>query len=646
MGQSNFIGVIGPAGLIELLTGLGLHVFGGDQYPAHAHAIKGAQEQHGVFPVVVADLEGLGRISPWVHSQAQRTDVRVIPGPGGTLTGNPFALDLPITVAELLTDLGVPVALSDLADTSIGFGGVPAADSSPIMQDAIPTAADTQLPPPVDFDAPSPAPTAYSDAHRAPVSEPVPADAPHTPSPEVTRAAAVPSEAPPAVSPGAGPSTPAWLTRMNAATKPPTQPVAPGEATPTLNTQVNPAQAAAADADVLTPSPLPEFARPRPKLTPEPIPSYVPAQPEPVPAADAQPIQQWTEPAPAPAPAPVPAPAPAYVAPQQPVAQPSAPWMQQTAQPSHQEPAATAPLAAPVMDPSEFFDRSNRQVIQHVQSQLNPQVIISWAAKGGVGKTSFALTLAEMAGLAGLRACVVDANRGQANIRRYTRATNAQLPSIYDAVRGGWRAAVVSAETLSAVRRAHGPVHFDTVFGPPDHLAAPEHTPASLYAEVIGELTREYDLVIIDTQIAEAHLTDLWLEVMIPQLRSGAWAFGLFDSSPPSLPDLKTIIASLMARGVSNARFIAIGNRWPAFSTDEGQFITQFLTGSARFLGTALEDEFFKDQSFGGFIPTSSETVRPVLNEALHQVTGDARFAPERIEPKKRGLRLFGRGAR
>ncbi|EQD50517.1 hypothetical protein B1A_13417, partial [mine drainage metagenome] len=63
------------------------------------------------------------------------------------------------------------------------------------------------------------------------------------------------------------------------------------------------------------------------------------------------------------------------------------------------------------------------------------KVVAVFAGKGGVGKSTSMLSLAERAAtvVPGLRVITIDANRGQGDLRTFLKLDDAGLPSIYDA---------------------------------------------------------------------------------------------------------------------------------------------------------------------------------------------------------------------
>lgn len=397
-------------------------------------------------------------------------------------------------------------------------------------------------------------------------------------------------------------------------------------------------------AAVTLPAPVPEATLPAPAaMATLPAPEAVP----PAPATEVTPAPvQVTEPV-LPQPAPLPPAAAAILpapAPQPHVALPEPAAFQPAPVAASVAPAAT-PVALQPVQPVQpatiehFFDRHSHHATHAIQHSAHGNILITWAAKGGVGKTTISLLAAGLAAEHGLRVALIDANRGQANAGHYLRIKNQPFPTIHNAREHGWEAAITSAHQLTTARGFRGPVGFDLIQGPPEHLASPTHTPATLYAEVTTHLKTHYDLIIIDTQIAEAHFTDLWDQLIVPEIRSGAWALGLADKSPSGLPDLLTILRKLVTElHLPPGRLLTAMNRWPDFEEEDTVFLTQQLTGLATFIGAAQDDPQLHDQILAGFLPTSGHAAAPIVNAALHHITGNPAFQHTPTTRRRRTL--------
>lgn len=584
MGQE-IIGVCGSGELARSLTNLGLTVIGAPDFRQAVAALREAQATHGTFPVIVVDAEPSSGIRPWVESQSRRTDVRIIPGPGNVLAGHDLAVELPLPVGDLLAGLGLPSPLTDEADLLIHHGGVIGGaqqSMSPAPQQPTPVASQhAAMPTPSQQHTQVPAETQPPENLAA-----------------QREATALTSQTQPAAMPAQAPQTPTLDGASSSRNVPTALP-----------------QGAVESGHSSEPDWLLGLLReqnPEPVQVLQPIQRQQPAQPPYQPQAPMhpQPVQQ--------------------------------PFEQFTAQPMQQPAQQTHPSTQQwpgAMSAGDYFDSRNQAMQNHHAAQVAGNCLIIGARKGGVGKTSSSLMCAETAGAAGLRVVLVDLNRGQANGRIYLKIDGQPFPTIHDAKSRGWQAAIVPAEHITQARGARGAVHFDLVQGPPEHLASPEDTPAALYESVIRELRGVYDLVVIDTQIAEAHFTDLWDEVVVPELRSGAWFLGLFDKSPSGMPDLRGLTEKFVTQyGLSQGRLLVAANRWvDGFDDEDESFIVKHFNGTAQFVGSSVDDQAISNQILSGFIPTDSPSMSPMIRESLYRITGQQEFAP--VTPTKRDLR-------
>lgn len=166
------------------------------------------------------------------------------------------------------------------------------------------------------------------------------------------------------------------------------------------------------------------------------------------------------------------------------------------------------------------------------------------SGKGGVLKTTMAITLAQRAARAGAHVLLVDANRGQGDTRACLRMdTAAGLPSIYDYAEGTLLSECIL--TPQAVNAARGgdrdPVAFYFLPAPPAGMTAPYIVTADVYRRAIiaGRAGRNIDLVIVDTQVSnDTDESGLFDQVYLPMLHDDAWAVALTDTSTQSVVNL------------------------------------------------------------------------------------------------------------
>jgi len=121
-------------------------------------------------------------------------------------------------------------------------------------------------------------------------------------------------------------------------------------------------------------------------------------------------------------------------------------------------------------------------------------VVVVVGAKGGVGTTSIALSLGELAASQDRfeRAAVVDATRRD-DLREMLALRNGELPTAYDAsFQSSPRAAVAAPAVIGAARQPGMPVpHFAAVLGG-------VHNTTSAIEDVVSYLHLEADLIIVD----------------------------------------------------------------------------------------------------------------------------------------------------
>ncbi|WP_386763061.1 nucleotide-binding protein [Lysinibacter cavernae] len=272
-------------------------------------------------------------------------------------------------------------------------------------------------------------------------------------------------------------------------------------------------------------------------------------------------------------------------------------------------------------------------------------VVINYAGKGGVGKSSLTILEAQMLAEQDLRVCVVDANRGQADLVTNLKIGRSDPPTIYTAKQtGDFDSAIITPEQMASIRDPRmGALAFSVVLGPPDDLAAPEHTSAGLYADLVDYLRAHFDVVIVDTQIIEAHLTDLWQAFLIPLLISGAWGVGITDESDAGETNLFDRMRSLADLGVGDSHQLVVANRFHEFTEEDAQHLEQKFNLLGSFVGGAIDDPYFESQMNMGSIVTNSTEMAPVLRAILYRIVPLEQFAPQIEATKKRPWLPFGK---
>lgn len=278
------------------------------------------------------------------------------------------------------------------------------------------------------------------------------------------------------------------------------------------------------------------------------------------------------------------------------------------------------------------------------------EVVFSIGAKGGVGKTTTAINLAQRAAAQGLRVVLVDGNFGQGDIREYLRLAKADIPSVYDAaISRNLRDAYISPDVINANRGDHlDDIAFVYVAAPPEHLADANVVTPELYMAIIAEATHMADLIIVDTQIIETvDTTGMVDRLVTPLLQDRAWAVTIADLSAPGLSNTFKRLKRLKDDGVPTSRVMTFLNKVPRSATFDQNKLALAMSDNSKFLGTVfLDDEIFENMNMGR---TAAETpaLYPMLDVILATITGQqpptVHTPSSAPPPQRKRRRLFGR---
>lgn len=394
------------------------------------------------------------------------------------------------------------------------------------------------------------------------------------------------------------------------------------------------------------------WGEPSPAPRPEPTPGERAAPAAAAPVAVA--AVPWGGPTPAPAPVPVPAPvdstgandeeefdfdtpspAPALDTPSEPAAGTS----QALPPPIPEIAPVPAPLSVDDLTATLAGATEPSAAFTGPTGNRHGKVVIVMGARGGVGKSTTALNLAQYAaehGPDGFRVALVDANRGQGDLRTYLRIPTAPLPTVYDAARAQESArALATPEQVGSYREDRwGRVHFALAAAPPADVADPAVVTASVYADVIAHARTVADLVVVDTQIHEAYDTSqLWDKVMIPLLASGAWCLAITDTTTPGVRNLAQRLTSLAENhSITRDRILLAFNKVPDADQEAVEAMAPRMSSLGHFVGSIAFDEGIGAAFKAGRLTHDHDGYAPVLTTCLHAVTGLSQFDPARLQ--------------
>lgn len=277
---------------------------------------------------------------------------------------------------------------------------------------------------------------------------------------------------------------------------------------------------------------------------------------------------------------------------------------------------------------------TSRATVTRLNAVLGMLLVI-YGGKGGIGKSTLALCLAQTAAeTGGLSVCLIDANRGQGDLGLYMRVRKSDLPSIYDAVTiGDLPSAIITPEQINAARSGAGDqIAFSFVQAPRPQrdgdisvevaAVSPQH-----YAEVISLARKRFDLVIVDTQITESLDTSGLIDHAVgPALSRAGYALGMVELSTPGVENLLTSMTYLQRLGADPARMMTIANNVSPDVRELGK-IPHLLGQQSKWKGVVRHDQRIYEDMVARRIPNAVPSIREVTTDVLETMTGMVEFS-------------------
>lgn len=272
-------------------------------------------------------------------------------------------------------------------------------------------------------------------------------------------------------------------------------------------------------------------------------------------------------------------------------------------------------------------------------------LILVMSGKGGALKTTLSMCLAQAVGRHGLKATLIDANRGQADVSTMLRLRPG-FPTIWNYAMGSAYSEIAMTPAMVSDYRPSilDDVLFKFVAGPNAGTSDAKTVTHRVYQDVINNALNDSDVVIVDTQIMEdSDQSGLFTNVFLPALRNQrnpTWSVFLTETSRQSRDNMVNRVTSMVKEEAVDASHILLCLTQKGESDDkvEQQLIEAVSNGRlpGTWVGSVPFDEAARSSQALGHLIDGNATFVPVVTTVLSSVTGDPRFDTEKTSGKKK----------
>jgi cellulose biosynthesis protein BcsQ len=275
-------------------------------------------------------------------------------------------------------------------------------------------------------------------------------------------------------------------------------------------------------------------------------------------------------------------------------------------------------------------------------------ILFVWGSKGGVGKTTMAITVAQRAASMGINTILIDGNRGQGDIRHYLNLQNSQnkLPSVYDiAVGHDASSVIIPPAKMREIRgKSTTTAKFALVQAPLSHFADPAIVTGWIYNRAANAARDVAQLVVVDTQTLELFdTTGLVDTLVLPAIAKDAYSLAVTDLNIASTSNLKDQLKSFSDRGMNKDRTMVLANLDDEQDETTNSKLSRYFSDHATYIGSVDIDSEIKRSMNRGSLPVLNDSAMDLIDAVLLKVTKDETFA-QTAEAKTTRGRLFRKG--